>query len=64
MPRLNADEWSDNAVRTPEARPAEVREHLRIGSSSGGLSEAMICWATWSPRPGRELEAKPALRNS
>jgi len=21
----------------------------------------MICWATWSPRPGRELEAKPAL---
>ena len=24
----------------------------------------MICWATWSPRPGRELEAKPALTNS
>ena len=24
----------------------------------------MICWATWSPRPGRELEAKPALANS
>jgi hypothetical protein len=23
----------------------------------------MICWATWSPRPGRELEAKPALSN-
>lgn len=24
----------------------------------------MICWATWSPRPGRELEAKPALMDS
>jgi len=53
--------------QSPNPRGASVPRsgRLYVSAPSRGLrAEAMICWATWSPRPGRELEAKPALSNS
>src|SRR5450631_1444740 len=58
--------WTNGQIPVTE-HPMRVRPKsgsVCVSAPQRGLSEAMICWATWSPRPGRELEAKPALANS
>src|SRR4051794_27665550 len=43
--------------------PPCKEQSLPTGHNGWLRAEAMICRATWSPRPGRELEAKPALND-